>query len=216
MNVPPLLPGVSTAGRMRPPLPPTQPGLGTSAPAIWPRVAPADCPLPKGVMLFSTFLSTYKKWSMLCSLFAQGKSVFVPRVEGPERDDMRMVRVQSTDQLDAFPRSKWGIPEPTAAEAATLDDGLVNGAIDTVIVPAVAFDPTCHRLGHGKGYYGTLVPCGGAGGRAGRARPIYARDLNPNQPLIVWRPLPPHPRPQTRSSRSSRAPAPSVASRPPQ
>ena len=23
----------------------------------------ADCPLPKGAMLFSTFLSTYKKWS---------------------------------------------------------------------------------------------------------------------------------------------------------
>ena len=38
-------------------------GLCTSAPAIWPRVAPADCPLPKGAMLFSTFLSTYKKWS---------------------------------------------------------------------------------------------------------------------------------------------------------
>ena len=30
-------------------------GLGTSAPAIWPRVAPADCPLPRREMLFSTF-----------------------------------------------------------------------------------------------------------------------------------------------------------------
>ena len=91
---------------------------------------------------------------LLSMLFEHKKAVFVPRVEGPDRNDMRMLRVQSMAQLDSFPRSNWGIPEPTAAEAETLEDGLTNAIIDTVIVPACAFDATCHRLGHGKGYYG--------------------------------------------------------------
>lgn len=90
-------------------------------------------------------------------LFEQGKSVFVPRVEGPGRFQMRMLRVESIAQLESFPRSKWGIPEPTAADAMLLEDGLTTAVIDTVIVPAVAFDASCRRLGHGKGYYGTCT-----------------------------------------------------------
>ena len=93
---------------------------------------------------------------LLHRLFKQGnKEIFVPRVEGPGRSEMRMLRVLSQIQLDSFSRSSWGIPEPTADEATTLDDGLDSASIDAVIVPAVAFDSRCHRLGQGRGYYGT-------------------------------------------------------------
>lgn len=95
---------------------------------------------------------------LLENMLAQGKTVFIPRVEGPNRGDMRMLRLHSIEQLDSFPRSNWGIPEPTEAEAQLLDDGLSDAVIDTVIVPAVAFDANCHRLGHGKGYYGNYSP----------------------------------------------------------
>ncbi|KAL1523914.1 hypothetical protein AB1Y20_018833 [Prymnesium parvum] len=95
--------------------------------------------------------------ALILQLFEAGKSIFVPRVEGRERGDMRMLRVHSAAHLDSFPRSNWGIPEPSAAEADKLEDGLAQASIDTVIVPAVAFDSSCHRLGHGKGYYDTFL-----------------------------------------------------------
>jgi len=94
---------------------------------------------------------------LLRALFEQGKSVFVPRVTGPTRHDMQMLRVTSFEQLESFPRSKWNIPEPSEEEAANLEDGLTDAVIDTVIVPAVAFDRACRRLGQGRGYYDTFL-----------------------------------------------------------
>jgi len=95
--------------------------------------------------------------SLLRELFDNGKVVYVPRVDGPGREDMRMLRVDSMAQLDGFPRSKWGIPEPTVEEAAAMEDGSESAAIDLVIVPAVAFDARCRRLGQGRGYYDTFL-----------------------------------------------------------
>ena len=94
---------------------------------------------------------------LLEHLFAAGTRVYVPRVEGMGREDMRMLHVSDAVALEAYPRSKWGIPEPTDEQAALMDDGLLSAAIDTVIVPAVAFDASCQRLGQGKGYYDTWL-----------------------------------------------------------
>ena len=96
---------------------------------------------------------------LLARLFAERKHVYVPRVEGMGRDDMRMLRVTDANALDAFPLSKWKIPEPTDEQAAAMEDGLLSAErlIDTVIVPAVAFDASCRRLGQGKGYYDTFL-----------------------------------------------------------
>lgn len=90
-------------------------------------------------------------------LLAAGKRVFVPRVEGPDRGDMRMLQVADAATLEAFPRSKWGIPEPTDAQAAAMTDGLQDASVDMVIVPAVAFDRSCRRLGQGRGFYDTWL-----------------------------------------------------------
>jgi len=94
----------------------------------------------------------------LCdALFRDGKAVYVPRVDGGGRHEMRMLRVDSMAQLSGFPKSRWGIPEPTVEQAARMEDGLESGAIDLVIVPAVAFDARCQRLGQGRGYYDTFL-----------------------------------------------------------
>ena len=74
---------------------------------------------------------------------------------------MVMIKVHSIEEIDSFPRSKWGIPEPPTVPSKE-EDGVYVGRMDLVIVPGVAFDARCNRLGHGKGYYGESGrwPCG--------------------------------------------------------
>lgn len=139
--------------------------------------------------------------ALLRSLFEQSnKSIFVPRVDGMDRNEMRMLRVVCLQQLESFPRSKWGIPEPTEEEAIGLENGLEAAQIDTVIVPAVAFDRRCHRLGQGRGYYGgnwlpSMSSC-----------PIPLPRI-PSRPSLAH-PIPSKPTMQILSSRSSRTHAP--------
>jgi hypothetical protein len=57
-------------------------------------------------------------------------------------------------EIHSFPKSHWGIPEPPASCGIPRDD---YRAIDLVVVPGVAFDCQCQRLGHGKGYYGAYA-----------------------------------------------------------
>lgn len=81
------------------------------------------------------------------------------QVTGPNSADMVMLRVAGPDAVAAFPKSKWGIPEPPLPEPLEKerDDGTYTGRMDLVVVPGVAFDAQCRRLGHGKGYYGTCL-----------------------------------------------------------
>ena len=73
---------------------------------------------------------------------------------------MVMVRVNSLLDIENFPKSKWGIPEPTDEYIRDHPDVTgTPGAIDVVLVPGVAFDRNCARLGHGKGYYGNKINC---------------------------------------------------------
>lgn len=67
---------------------------------------------------------------------------------------MRMFPLQSEEEVSSFPLTKWKIPEPSAELVLSREDGVVAGDIDVVVVPGMAFDAGCNRLGHGRGYYG--------------------------------------------------------------
>ena len=69
-----------------------------------------------------------------------GKSVWFPRIEGSE---MNFYLVESKDDLQP---GAYGILEPTGAHIADGEDGLL-------IMPGVAFDEECHRIGYGGGFY---------------------------------------------------------------
>ena len=120
-------------------------------------------------------------------LFAQGCRVCVPRVlEGRE---MGMLLVNSWAEVEAFPKNQWGIPEPPIPSAggesgsASASDGsaapkFVNlEQIKAVIVPGLAFDSSCARMGRGKGYYDTFFE------RMRSAR--LAAGASPALPLLV-------------------------------
>lgn len=77
----------------------------------------------------------------------EGKRIFVPKVL--DGRNMQVLEVLSLDDIEKFPKSRWGIPEPPAdlTEAWKLR---AYAAIDLVIVPGMGFDSSCQRIGHGK------------------------------------------------------------------
>ena len=84
------------------------------------------------------------------------KRVFIPKVTGSESHDMVMVEIFSPEEVESFPKSKWGIPEPHLPPDY-IDSTRAGGIIDLVIVPGTGFDRSGCRLGHGKGYYDTFL-----------------------------------------------------------
>lgn len=82
------------------------------------------------------------------------KKVYIPKIIGSNRYDMELHEITSIEQIQNFPKSKWGIPEPPDDAICSID---YANYIDIVFVPGVAFDNQCKRLGHGKGYYDTFL-----------------------------------------------------------
>ena len=76
---------------------------------------------------------------------AGGKGVAAPRIEG------RTIRfLMLPPEAGAPPRDRWGIPEP---DPAWTEADLARGGGVLVVVPGLAFDRACNRVGRGKGFY---------------------------------------------------------------
>jgi 5-formyltetrahydrofolate cyclo-ligase len=81
---------------------------------------------------------------------AAGKRVALPRVD----ENARMLDLfEVTDLVRDVRPGYRGIDEPCAHCAP-----VVATSIDYVLVPGVAFDPECRRLGYGGGFYDRLLP----------------------------------------------------------
>ncbi len=80
-----------------------------------------------------------------------------PQVMGRGSADMRMFPLRSEEEVASFPLTKWKIPEPSEELVLSREDGVTAGDIDIVVVPGVAFDSSCNRLGHGRGHYGEVA-----------------------------------------------------------
>ena len=80
-----------------------------------------------------------------------GITLCLPRFE--QDGAYSIVTVRSLD----FPASHWGIPEPSADAPAAPPELLAEALW---LVPGVAFDPACRRLGRGKGVYDRLLARG--------------------------------------------------------
>jgi len=105
----------------------------------------------KNIMLYLSFNKEVNTFPLAAWCLDNGKSVIAPYC------------IQSTKQIIPFKinnltndltKSTFGIMEPkhNLLEKANIED------IDLIIVPGVAFDEHCNRIGFGAGYYDRFLP----------------------------------------------------------
>ena len=75
----------------------------------------------------------------------EGKTCFLPVVN--QRDE-QLLSFAPYDSATELVENQWGIAEPPAPATEISPTGF-----DLVLVPLVAFDRECYRLGMGKGFY---------------------------------------------------------------
>lgn len=68
---------------------------------------------------------------------------------------MTMVRINSLEDLETLPKTKWNIPQPLASDDR--EDCLVSGGLDLILTPGLAFTNDGWRMGRGKGYYDNFI-----------------------------------------------------------
>ncbi len=103
------------------------------------------------VLLYvSAFAEEINTRSFFLHALAAGKRVLCPRVQ---RQDNRMRLFQITSPSANLEPGILGIPEPRD------DCALVAAAeVDWALIPGLAFDYRCYRLGRGGGHYDRLLP----------------------------------------------------------
>ena len=107
-------------------------------------------------ILDSNILNDKKRIAIYCSvnnevtteqiikhLWAENKELFLPIIK---YNQLMFGSYKSGDNLN---KNKFGIPEPVTRT----EDLIAADILDLVIVPLVAFDSNCNRLGMGGGYY---------------------------------------------------------------
>ena len=99
-----------------------------------------------------------------------GKSIFIPYLHPgkiPKSKVMDMLQLRSKEDFHALQPDAWGIPSLSKDSVDTRKNALGGYGVsdvsstdrrrtpvlDLVFMPAVAFDQSYNRLGHGKGFY---------------------------------------------------------------
>lgn len=75
-----------------------------------------------------------------------GANIFLPRIHGEE---LEIVKINSFSDVKT---GKFNVAEPAANLAVSNQTDF-----DLIIVPGVAFDKSCNRIGYGKGFYDKLL-----------------------------------------------------------
>ena len=81
------------------------------------------------------------------TLRARGVRIAYPAIDA----DTNVMTFRFVDDVSALEDKGYGFMEPSA-------DAPIATALDAIIVPAIAVDPTGHRIGYGAGYYDRTLP----------------------------------------------------------
>jgi 5-formyltetrahydrofolate cyclo-ligase len=103
----------------------------------------------KTLLFYVSFRTEVCTLSMIEESFKLGKRVIVPKVN----KDMHQLRLYEIKDLKELSSGFMGIPEPFLPDER--ERGMKD--VDLAIVPGIAFDYSCNRLGYGAGYYDILL-----------------------------------------------------------
>ena len=100
----------------------------------------------KNIMLYLDFNNDVSTDSLIKKLLNLGKIVSSPITLKEER---KLIPSQITDLKNGIQYGAYNIrePKPECSPAINIKD------LDVIIVPAVAYDKNCYRLGYGGGFY---------------------------------------------------------------
>ena len=101
----------------------------------------------KTVMAYCAIAPEVDITPVLQRVLEQGKTLLLPRCEP---DGIMTARIVSS--LGDLVPGAFGIMEPPTDSPV-----FPPGDIDLILVPGLAFDRACHRLGRGKGYYDRFI-----------------------------------------------------------
>ena len=98
------------------------------------------------IMLYLDFNNEVSTDNLICKLISQGKIVASPITL---KDERKLIPTQIKDLKNGIQFGAYNIREPRPDLSTTID----IKDLDIVIVPAVAYDKNCYRLGYGGGFY---------------------------------------------------------------
>ena len=96
----------------------------------------------QSIMAYYSLPDEVNTHHLIDDLVAEGKTVLLPKVSGPETMELR----RYTDHAD-LQEGTYHILEPVG------EPFIDYASIDIILVPGLAFDAAGHRLGRGRGYY---------------------------------------------------------------
>ena len=100
----------------------------------------------RGLLVFLSFGHEIDTGSVLERWLDAGRTLFVPRLLRPAAP-LEVCRYPCPLETSSF-----GIRQPVAAAPALAEEAIA-GEVDAVVVPGLAFDRRCHRLGYGAGAF---------------------------------------------------------------
>ena len=112
-----------------------------------------NTPQPLNISIFLSMPHEVSTRPILAELFALNERrgsiaahrLFVPKVLSPsDRESMVMIPIPSSmEELDAFPKNKWGIPEP---DVPLVQENEVELDFDLVLVPGFSFFSSSFKI----------------------------------------------------------------------
>lgn len=100
------------------------------------------------ILLYSSFKSEVDTFELINYCLSNNRTVVLPRVD-KSSGELVLFEIKDISELE---KGHFGVPEPAVPE----DRRRGIAEMDMVIVPGVAFDEECNRLGYGKGFYDKL------------------------------------------------------------
>jgi 5-formyltetrahydrofolate cyclo-ligase len=102
------------------------------------------------VMAYMSFAAEFSTSEIVRAILDRDKVLVLPKINGANKE-LDLFKVSQLD-TDLIPGT-WGIMEPNPERCAKI----AIDEVDFVLVPGVAFDADCNRLGYGGGYYDRLL-----------------------------------------------------------